>query len=45
MLAPIDKAFEKTNDIERGDITEVVLVGGSTRIPQVQKIINEYFGE
>ena len=45
MLAPIHKAFAKTNDITSEDITEVVLVGGSTRIPQVQKIINEYFGE
>ena len=27
-----------------GDITEVVLVGGSTRIPKVQEIIENRFG-
>ena len=45
MLAPIHRAFAKTNDIRREDITEVVLVGGSTRIPKVQNIIREFFGE
>src|SRR5205807_5742866 len=28
-----------------GDIAEVVLVGGSTRIPMVQKQVKEYFGK
>jgi molecular chaperone DnaK len=27
------------------DIAEVVLVGGSTRIPMVQKVVKEYFGK
>ena len=44
MLAPIDRAFVGSQ-IRREDITEVVLVGGSTRIPKVQNIIKEYFGE
>ena len=44
MLAPIDRAFENS-PISKDDITEVVLVGGSTRIPKVQEIIRDYFGE
>src|SRR5215468_10821256 len=28
-----------------GDIAEVVLVGGSTRIPMVQKLVKEFFGK
>ena len=44
MLAPIDGAFAKCS-INKNDITEVVLVGGSTRIPKVQEIIRDYFGE
>lgn len=31
--------------IERSDVDEVVLVGGSTRIPKVRQIIEEYFGK
>ena len=47
MLAPIDEAFEKAyqnQTAEFDDISEVVLVGGSTRIPKVQEIIEERFG-
>merc|ERR1712157_635543 len=31
-------------DMETGDIDEIVLVGGSTRIPKVQQLISEFFG-
>lgn len=31
--------------LQPGDIDEVVLVGGSTRIPKVQKLINDLFGK
>ena len=31
--------------IQPGDINEVVLVGGSTRIPRVQGLVKEYFGK
>ena len=27
------------------DIDEVILVGGSTRIPSIQKIVKDYFGK
>jgi len=31
--------------VSASDIHEVILVGGSTRIPHVQKIVKEYFGQ
>jgi molecular chaperone DnaK len=31
--------------LKPGDIDEVVLVGGSTRIPRVQQMVREYFGK
>ena len=31
--------------VKQGDIDEVVLVGGSTRIPMVQKVISDFFGK
>ena len=31
--------------LEPGDIDEVVLVGGSTRIPKVQQVVEEFFGQ
>jgi molecular chaperone DnaK len=30
--------------LKPGDVDEVVLVGGSTRIPMVQKLVRDYFG-
>ncbi|KAH9386071.1 heat shock 70kDa protein 1/2/6/8 [Nematocida major] len=38
---------EKTladSKIPKGEIDEVILVGGSTRIPKVQKMLSDYFG-
>ncbi len=32
-------------DIERGEVQGVVMVGGSTRMPQVQKAVEEFFGK
>ncbi|KAG2039139.1 heat shock protein 70 family [Suillus americanus] len=38
--------FRKTmKPINKEDIDEVVLVGGSTRIPKVQQLLKEYFGK
>lgn len=30
-------------NLKKGDINEIVLVGGSTRIPKVQELLKEYF--
>ena len=39
---PILEVLEKSGD-ERGDIDEIVLVGGSTRIPKIQSILKDFF--
>lgn len=31
--------------LEKEDVDEVVLVGGSTRIPRIRRLISEYFGK
>ncbi|HHM12581.1 MAG TPA: molecular chaperone DnaK, partial [Planctomycetaceae bacterium] len=35
----------KDAKLKPSDIDEVVLVGGSTRIPKIQKLVEEYFGK
>lgn len=30
---------------DRGDVDEIVLVGGSTRIPKVRHLLREFFGK
>lgn len=35
----------KDADISKGDISEVVMVGGSTRIPMVQKMVKDFIGK
>jgi molecular chaperone DnaK len=42
--APVEQAIEDA-DITASDIDEVVLVGGSTRIPKVQQICQKIFGK
>ena len=42
-LGPVKKALDDAN-MKRTDIKEIVLVGGSTRIPKVQAMIKEFFG-
>jgi endoplasmic reticulum chaperone BiP len=42
-LRPVGQALQDAK-IEIGDIDEIILVGGSTRIPKVQQLISEYFG-
>jgi molecular chaperone DnaK len=39
---PIDDIFERT-DYDRDDVDKVLLVGGSTRMPQVEDMVEEYF--
>src|SRR4051812_33290678 len=42
--APVLKALEDAK-LKASDIDEVVLVGGSTRMPRVQQIVKEIFGK
>ncbi|XP_053363894.1 heat shock 70 kDa protein 13 [Clarias gariepinus] len=44
ILAPIETVL-KEGRLEKDEVDEVVLVGGSTRIPRVRQIISEYFGK
>lgn len=41
---PVEQAL-KDASLSKGDINEVVLVGGSTRIPAVQALVKEYTGK
>ncbi|CAL8462784.1 g2317 [Coccomyxa elongata] len=41
-LGPVKKAMEDA-DLKKEEINEIVLVGGSTRIPKVQQLIKDYF--
>jgi molecular chaperone DnaK len=43
-LEPMKKAL-KDAALEPKDIDEVILVGGSTRIPKIQQIVKDYFGK
>ncbi|CAH9089984.1 unnamed protein product [Cuscuta epithymum] len=41
-MGPVKKAMEDAG-LEKNQIHEIVLVGGSTRIPKVQQLLKEYF--
>ena len=41
-MQPVATAL-KDAKMDKGDIDEVVLIGGSTRIPKVQQLLSEYF--
>ena len=43
-IEPCKKAL-KDAGLQQSDIDEVILVGGSTRIPAVQQAVEEYFGK
>ena len=43
-LAPCKKALEDAG-LTAKDIDEVILVGGSTRIPKIQQVVEEFFGK
>jgi molecular chaperone DnaK len=43
-IQPCEKAI-KDAGLKPAEIDEVILVGGSTRIPMVQKIVNDIFGK
>lgn len=41
---PMEKAL-KDAGLSKGEIDEVILVGGMTRMPKVQEIVHEFFGK
>lgn len=41
-LKPVEKALNDAK-LKKTDINEIVLVGGSTRIPKVQELLKDYF--
>jgi len=41
-LGPVKKALDDS-DFSKTDLDEIVLVGGSTRIPKVQQLLKDYF--
>merc|ERR1712242_410834 len=41
-MKPVQKVMEDA-DMQKKDVDEIVLVGGSTRIPKVQQFVKEYF--
>ncbi|XP_059620832.1 heat shock 70 kDa protein cognate 2 [Phlebotomus argentipes] len=41
-LAPVEKALADAK-MDKGQIHDVVLVGGSTRIPKIQKMLQDFF--
>ncbi|XP_069003825.1 heat shock 70 kDa protein 13 [Embiotoca jacksoni] len=44
ILAPIETVLAEGR-LEKADVDEIVLVGGSTRIPRIRTLISEYFGK
>jgi len=43
-IPPMEKALADAG-LTQADIDEVILVGGSTRIPKIQEIVKEFFGK
>merc|ERR1711990_1129889 len=41
-LDPVEKSLNDAK-LSKGDINEIVLVGGSTRIPKIQKLLQDFF--
>ncbi|KAL1481812.1 hypothetical protein MTO96_034205 [Rhipicephalus appendiculatus] len=42
ILGPIQRALEDSK-IDKAKVDDIVLVGGSTRIPRIQKLVKEFF--
>lgn len=42
-MEPIEAALNDA-ELKASDIDEIVLVGGSTRIPRVRSVVGRYFG-
>jgi heat shock protein 5 len=43
-LKPVEQVL-KDAGVKKEDVNEIVLVGGSTRIPKVQQLLKEFFGK
>jgi len=43
-IAPCEQALEDAG-LSKGDISEVILVGGQTRMPKVQEAVQSFFGK
>ena len=41
-MKPVDNVL-KDAGLEKKDVNEIILVGGSTRIPKVQDLVKAYF--
>lgn len=41
-MTPVEKVLQD-GKISKGDIDEIILVGGSTRIPKIQKMLSDFF--
>ena len=44
VLKPVEKVLEES-ETRAKDVDEIVMVGGSTRIPRVRELVAEYFGK
>lgn len=42
-LEPVEKVL-KDAGVQKGQVDDIVLVGGSTRIPKIQKLVSDFFG-
>ena len=43
-IAPMEQALKDAN-LKPSDIDEVILVGGSTRMPKIQEVVKNFFGK
>lgn len=41
-MEPVDKVLQDAK-MSKGEVDEIILVGGSTRIPKIQKLLSDYF--
>ncbi|NXS07691.1 HSP13 protein, partial [Neodrepanis coruscans] len=44
ILVPIEQVLQDGH-LHKAEVDEIVLVGGSTRIPQIRKVIQDFFGK
>jgi molecular chaperone DnaK (HSP70) len=42
LMEPLDRAL-KDAQVSKNQISEIILIGGSTRIPKIQELLAQYF--